>query len=768
MLKDLKLGWNKINITDCVPQSVLDENGISTENVSSLKLFEDYISFYANSQYHMFNLKTKEKIPSVSLSSVAQDKITGQNLFFSYSKIGLYHPKTGVFIEKSFSGAEVTEFRGNYIYSVYKSSSMSTGYKTEIIFNEAGDDFTLQTLFTCSSSYLFYTNLCFYKFPGTSTRSPVSKYDEEKKEFVALPSCPLYGMLSTNNYNSYYNQDLTDLKSNNLVYILGATDGTTQVYNAESNSIERTINKCGYTFSSLVRGITSQICDGFLFIGTGSSYSIYDVNNINVRCNDTTPNDCSYSNFKIYAQKSQTYITTYTNKADFFYMYVVKQYVFSSSADLFIKEVISFKDDELRDFSNLTLSENADETIGGELYTALKEDVRRATDYIFDFSVKDPTNIPETIDIAQLYKGFTCDTANKYIYSNAISHSSSINSYIKFEGKANQVISLKAKVSSETNFDFGFAHVTTTTSIPVYSTTTDRFVYISGTVDWATYTYTIPADGTYYLHLCYRKDGSGSTGSDKVWFTDISVPVKIDFEDFNNAFNLLDNIIDAEAGHALIDLKENAIDATPGDALLPQQESIWAQEQSDLALDEKACEAGFINDFNLIETAYRSEASGLALKEKVYTQEVNGFDVKEKVFETLYIANLDLKEAAYQGYDSYLALKEVIKAQDSVLLPLTHKTYTESASISFNLAHRACIKAYTSLSIREDIISHPGVNFALYERINIQDVQRVYLLEHIRHPYLNMFEHVQSDGYKTQLVSSRRNMIPINRNGATK
>lgn len=428
-------------------------------------------------------------------------------------------------------------------------------------------------------------------------------------------------------------------------------------------------------------------------------------------------------------------------------------------------ENILFSGDELYGDLILNLSEVADETTGGELYASLKEDVRRdGPKYTFDFENKVPTSSPSTIDITQLYKGFIYDETNKCIYNIELTSSgTTANSYIKFQAKTGDVVSLKAKISSG---NYGYAHVTTTITEPVYSTTIGRFVYFAGTTDWKEYTYTIPADGAYYLHLGLMYNSSTSYER-RVYFTDIKLPITV-FEAFNNAFNLLDNVIAGEQGHALIALKENAIDATPGDALLPQQESIWAQENSDLALDEKACEAGFIDGFNLIEKAYRSEASGLALKEKAYTQEVNGFDVKEKVFETLYIRHLDLKEATYQGYDYYLALKERTQAQENVLLPLIQMTYAGSGYNSLNLALTAYIKAFMVLPIAEYIIALPGVNFALYETINKQDGKSVYLLEHIRHPYLNMYEHIHADGYKTQLVNSSRNLIPINRNGATR
>ena len=63
---------------------------------------------------------------------------------------------------------------------------------------------------------------------------------------------------------------------------------------------------------------------------------------------------------------------------------------------------------------------------------------------------------------------------------------------------------VNASVSSDRG-DYGYATITTTTTAPMYSSSTGRFIYISGTsVTSADYTTVLQGGQMYYLHLGYH------------------------------------------------------------------------------------------------------------------------------------------------------------------------------------------------------------------------------------------------------------------------
>ena len=107
--------------------------------------------------------------------------------------------------------------------------------------------------------------------------------------------------------------------------------------------------------------------------------------------------------------------------------------------------------------------------------------------------------------------------------------SSTANSYIEidlsnYSADSTYTISIEAEVSSENNYDYGYATITTQTTAPSYDSTDGRFVYICGTVANKEYTSDPLVGGQkYYLHLGYRKDGSRDTGNDKVIFKNLKI-----------------------------------------------------------------------------------------------------------------------------------------------------------------------------------------------------------------------------------------------------
>ena len=118
-----------------------------------------------------------------------------------------------------------------------------------------------------------------------------------------------------------------------------------------------------------------------------------------------------------------------------------------------------------------------------------------------------------------------------YESNNQGQNSTTANSYIpidltNYTGKYNLVVN--ANVSSQTS-DYGYATVTSNTTAPLYSSSTGRFIYISGTAEEDTtptdYTTVLQGGQMYYLHLGYYKNASTSSGDDK--FTVNSVKVTL-------------------------------------------------------------------------------------------------------------------------------------------------------------------------------------------------------------------------------------------------
>lgn len=73
---------------------------------------------------------------------------------------------------------------------------------------------------------------------------------------------------------------------------------------------------------------------------------------------------------------------------------------------------------------------------------------------------------------------------------------------------------VNAEVSSELNHDYGYATITNSASVPSASTTTGRFIYISGEQEAKDYSTVLKCGQKHYLHLCYYKDSSINQGDD--------------------------------------------------------------------------------------------------------------------------------------------------------------------------------------------------------------------------------------------------------------
>lgn len=283
----------------------------------------------------------------------------------------------------------------------------------------------------------------------------------------------------------------------------------------------------------------------------------YDYANL-VATIDGTPVDIS-SKFELLAGQTLT-IKRASDSPIMSYHYAIFEEIPSGFNNLPLQENILFTGDELPGDVTLAITEEADITTGGNPIFGIKEDVRRFPACILDFETEIPLNVPPTVDVSQLYKGFEYDSNLKCIRNKTIGHNGTVNSYIKFEAKAGDKVSLKAKNESELNYDYAYAHVTTTATAPTISNTTDMFCDSKGSNTWKEYTYTIPSDGTYYLHLGYRKDSSGTTSPDKGYFDDIKIIRELDFGGFDNSLSLItevDDTVVAEHGFKQFKIKED-------------------------------------------------------------------------------------------------------------------------------------------------------------------------------------------------------------------
>ena len=139
------------------------------------------------------------------------------------------------------------------------------------------------------------------------------------------------------------------------------------------------------------------------------------------------------------------------------------------------------------------------------------------------------------------------------------------NSYIPIDLsglEGDYVVVINAQISSE-GPDYGYGTINQSTSAPSYSTSTGRFMYISGTSSSVTtakdYTSNVLTGGnTYYLHLGYRKDGSIDTGDDQVVINSIKV-----YKANSATYNFIDN------GQGGYESNNKGVDNTTANSYIP-------------------------------------------------------------------------------------------------------------------------------------------------------------------------------------------------------
>ena len=118
------------------------------------------------------------------------------------------------------------------------------------------------------------------------------------------------------------------------------------------------------------------------------------------------------------------------------------------------------------------------------------------------------------------------NSSGKYVSNNKNKSSTTANSYMKIDmTKASEdaTITVNAEISSESNCDIGYATITQYDTAPTYSSSTGRFIYISGTQSAKDYSVTLKKGSIYYLHLGYRKDSSVDSGIDTFTINSIKI-----------------------------------------------------------------------------------------------------------------------------------------------------------------------------------------------------------------------------------------------------
>lgn len=103
-------------------------------------------------------------------------------------------------------------------------------------------------------------------------------------------------------------------------------------------------------------------------------------------------------------------------------------------------------------------------------------------------------------------KGKSGSVASSYIpiYLEAYSEKETLN------------ITVNATISGESSYDYGYATITNTTAVPAYTSSAGQFIKYAGSVTTKDYSVSLTGGKTYYLHIGYRKDGSGDKYNDEM------------------------------------------------------------------------------------------------------------------------------------------------------------------------------------------------------------------------------------------------------------
>ena len=152
--------------------------------------------------------------------------------------------------------------------------------------------------------------------------------------------------------------------------------------------------------------------------------------------------------------------------------------------------------------------------IGYKYFTTLQAAVDAAQSGHYDKRPMEEKLIDSVEKNGEYY--FVKNADGQLVSNNSGVGNTTSHSYLKldlsnFEGE--HTLTINGLVSSEGNYDIAYAAITNSVDAPEYNNTTNRFIYTSGTNDINS-EYKLQGGEIYYLHLGYRKDGSGNTGKD--------------------------------------------------------------------------------------------------------------------------------------------------------------------------------------------------------------------------------------------------------------
>ena len=125
-------------------------------------------------------------------------------------------------------------------------------------------------------------------------------------------------------------------------------------------------------------------------------------------------------------------------------------------------------------------------------------------------------------------------------------HSTTANSYFEIDltnyPEASLEITLNTTISSENNYDFGYAEITESTTAISFNKNNTYFIKVSGTTTTSDYTTTITGGKKYYLHIGYSKDSSASSNQDTFIINSIrlksdTLGKSINFSNYNKTNN---------------------------------------------------------------------------------------------------------------------------------------------------------------------------------------------------------------------------------------
>ena len=338
-----------------------------------------------------------------------------------------------------------------------------------------------------------------YAEAGTGNEIIINKVDSKTKQPITEATFQLdqieertepenvIGAL-TDNSNTYYEVD----KNNEITDVLGelTDNGTYYFIKNEDGTLTPTNSKTYQVANGGTSGIQNTTANSYIPIDLTGKVGKYAI--------VVNANASSQSTDYGYAMINQsTSVPTYTTLGGF--MYISGSYT-------------------ARDYTSMILE-------GGKTYYlhfGYKKDssVDTGNDQIVINSVK----VYGTLS----YKYNFVEENGVYKSTNQGKPYTTSNSYIPIDltncqGKYNLVVN--ASVSSDRG-DYGYATITTTTTAPMYSSSTGRFIYISGTsVTSADYTTVLQGGQMYYLHLGYYKNAMINAGNDV--FTVNSIKVEL-------------------------------------------------------------------------------------------------------------------------------------------------------------------------------------------------------------------------------------------------